>query len=52
MKHLKLLSLLALFAFSASAQSVGINNDGTAPNVSAMLDVKHTNKGLLIPRVE
>lgn len=30
---------------------VGINSDGSAPNASAMLDVKSTNKGLLIPRM-
>lgn len=32
-------------------QSVGINNDGTTANPSAMLDVKSTGKGLLIPRM-
>lgn len=34
----------------ASAQ-VAINTDGAAPNGSAMLDVKSTDKGILIPRV-
>lgn len=33
------------------AQSVAINTDGTLPNASSMLDVKSTNKGLLIPRM-
>ena len=33
------------------AQSVGINDDGSSPNSGAMLDVKSTNKGLLIPRM-
>ncbi len=33
------------------AQSVGINSDGTAPNTSAMLDVKSTSKGFLAPRM-
>lgn len=47
---------LSLFIFSgiilfANAQSVGINNDGAAPNSSAILDIKSSNKGLLIPRV-
>jgi hypothetical protein len=32
-------------------QSVGINNDGSIPNGSAMLDIKSTTKGLLIPRM-
>jgi len=30
---------------------VAINTDGTSPNNSAMLDIKSTNKGLLIPRL-
>jgi hypothetical protein len=33
------------------AQNVGINNDNTAPASSAMLDVKSTSKGILIPRM-
>ena len=33
------------------AQSVGINTDGSIPPVSAMLEVKSTNKGILIPRI-
>ena len=32
------------------AQNVGINNDGSKPNVNAILDVKAFNKGILIPR--
>src|SRR5690606_14799721 len=32
-------------------QSVGINNDGSQPHNSAMLDVKSTTKGFLAPRV-
>jgi hypothetical protein len=35
----------------ANAQNVGINSDGTAPDASAMLDVKSTTKGLLAPRM-
>jgi len=34
------------------AQSVGINNNGSSPDNSAMLDVSAANKGLLIPRIE
>ena len=37
--------------FVALAQNTGINADGSLPNTSAMLDVKSTNKGLLIPRM-
>ncbi len=33
------------------AQNVAINNDGSQPNASAMLDIKNSNKGVLIPRV-
>ena len=39
-----------LLNLKATAQ-VAINDDGAAPNGSAMLDVKSTNKGILIPRV-
>ena len=37
--------------YSGYAQSVSITSDGSSPNTSAMLDVKSTNKGLLIPRM-
>jgi len=37
--------------FNCTAQSVGINTDGSTANASAMLDIKNPNKGLLIPRV-
>jgi trimeric autotransporter adhesin len=33
------------------AQSVGINADGSTPDASAILDIKSTGKGLLIPRL-
>jgi hypothetical protein len=33
------------------AQNVGINDDNSSPNSSAMLDVNSTTKGLLVPRV-
>jgi uncharacterized protein (TIGR02145 family) len=33
------------------AQNLGINNDGSSPKNSAMLDVKSTTKGMLIPRM-
>ena len=52
MKKYILLSLITLFFLVSSfAQSIGINNDGSLPNASAMLDVKNPNKGVLIPRV-
>ena len=44
--------LIALLSFSLSAMAqVAINIDGSAPDNSAMLDVKSTDKGLLIPRL-
>lgn len=42
---------MLLFTDVAMAQSVAINNDGSLPNGSAILDIKSNNKGLLIPRV-
>ena len=33
------------------AQNVGINTDSSVPDASAMLDIKSSNKGLLIPRM-
>ena len=44
----KLIILLAIFTtVAATAQSVGINADGSAANASAMLDVSSTTKGFL-----
>lgn len=52
MKCFRLVILVYLFFdVQVFAQSVGINNDGSAPNISAMLDIKNANKGLLVPRV-
>lgn len=48
----KLLVLLAIFtSIVATAQSVGINTDGSTANTSAILDVKSTTKGFLPPRM-
>lgn len=47
-----LFTCFSLFATSMlQAQSVGINSDGSAAHASAMLDVKSTNKGVLLPRM-
>lgn len=35
----------------SSAQNVAINTDGSTPDISAMLDIVNSSKGLLIPRV-
>jgi hypothetical protein len=51
MKKIILLPIIAILFFaSSSSQSVGINNDGSAPNPRAMLDVKHPNKGTVSPQ--
>ena len=42
--------LLVFFAYSSFAQ-VGINTDNSAPDVSAILDIKSTTKGMLAPRM-
>ncbi len=40
-----------LFSNTGFAQSLAINTDGTAANASSLLDVKSTDKGVLIPRM-
>jgi hypothetical protein len=47
-----LITLLLLNVATAYTQNIGINEDGSSPNSSAILDVKSTDKGLLIPRVQ
>jgi hypothetical protein len=49
-KHYIFLLLLMVVSFSVNAQ-VGINTDNSAPNGSAMLDVKSSNRGMLVPRM-
>ncbi len=43
--------LVITFINILNAQNVGINTDGSAPDASAMLEIKSINSGLLIPRV-
>ncbi|MES2628137.1 MAG: hypothetical protein V4616_04125 [Bacteroidota bacterium] len=43
--------LIASINLSAQSGSVGINTDGSAPAASALLDVKSTTQGVLIPRM-
>lgn len=45
------LVLPAVIFTTATAQNAAINADGSNPDNSAMLDVKSTTKGLLIPRM-
>ncbi len=51
MKSLFLISLIVLTSVAAYCQSVSINEDASAADASAMLDVKSTTKGMLIPRM-
>jgi len=51
MKTLKTLLAALLITTGSYAQNVGINSDGSAPDASAMLDVKSTAKGFLAPRM-
>jgi len=51
MKFTIFLTFSLLFSISAYAQNIGINNDGSVPQNSALLDVKSTSKGILIPRM-
>ena len=54
MKTIKIMMILVAvaisYSYTANAQ-VGINTDGSAPDASAMLDVKSTSKGFLPPRM-
>ncbi len=51
MKKSLLLILLLTINFNNPYAQVGINTDGSNPDNSAMLDVKSTDKGILIPRM-
>jgi hypothetical protein len=51
MKKLFFLSALFLLFSSAMFAQVGINTDNSVPDNSAMLDVKSTSKGMLVPRM-
>lgn len=53
MKKMIILIAAVIFALNAGlfAQSVGINEDGSTPDSKAMLDVKSTTKGFLVPRM-
>jgi hypothetical protein len=42
---------LLLLVASATAQNVAINTDGSLPDTNAILDIKSSNKGILIPRI-
>lgn len=43
--------LITICGYNSNAQSLAINTDGSTAHASAMLDVKSTGKGVLIPRM-
>jgi hypothetical protein len=45
-----LIAIVLFTAYSLHAQ-VAVNNDGSSAHTSAMLDVKSSNKGVLLPRI-
>ncbi len=53
MKRILFLSTVLFFIFPAFSQTVGVgvNTDGSSPDASSLLDVKSTDKGILIPRM-
>ncbi len=51
MKNFIFIILLFLKCLTSYPQSVSINNDGSSPDASSMLDIKSTTKGMLIPRM-
>ena len=51
MKKAVLYILILLLIAPATYAQVGINDDGSSPDASAMLDVKSTDKGFLPPRM-
>jgi len=51
MKITILTTVLVILSLGLSAQ-VSVNTDGSSPDGSAMLDVKSTDKGMLVPRMD
>lgn len=49
-KNVLTLLVIATFSITSFAQ-MGVNSDNSAPDASAQLDIKSTDKGLLIPRL-
>ncbi len=51
MKKLLIIVLAQVICATTSISQIAINEDNSNPDASAILDLKSTNKGLLIPRV-
>ena len=54
MKYVVLILVCCTLTLSnlKSQQNVGINDDGSAPDPKAILDVKSSTKGFLLPRMK
>ncbi len=50
-KHFLVTAFIIMLAINSFSQGVGINNDESDADPSAMLDVKSSNKGFLMPRM-
>jgi hypothetical protein len=51
MKAIFTLLMFVIGSFAYTQEGVAINNNGSAPNASAILDLQSTNKGFLVPRM-
>ncbi|MFK5857054.1 MAG: FISUMP domain-containing protein, partial [Bacteroidota bacterium] len=51
MKKISILLLIILMGFISIRAQIAINTDGSAADNSAMLDIKSTTKGVLLPRM-
>lgn len=51
LKYITSSIIMLLLSQTAFSQGVGINNNNSNPDPTAMLDVKSTNKGMLVPRM-
>ena len=51
MNRILLMGFASLLFGAVQAQSIAINNDGSTADASAILDIKSTTKGILVPRM-
>ena len=51
MRAIFTLLMFVIGSFAYTQEGVAINNNGSAPNASAILDLQSTNKGFLVPRM-
>jgi uncharacterized protein (TIGR02145 family) len=51
MKKISMIFACCLLLSAAAIAQIGVNEDGSAANSSAILDVKSTTKGVLVPRM-